>query len=340
MTAATRRPTSAESRAEREAERQAGTWSGRAWSCTVRLVVTDRRALRAGVDDLTALLDRVDAVASRFRPDSALSRANALAGRPVPVPPLLVQLVDAGLRAATLTGGAVDPTLGRAMAGIGYDRDIDLVRGGDATPAAPVAGGPWWRVRLHRDLGLLTVPAGTALDLGATAKAWTADHAARTIAQRYGTGVLLELGGDLAVAGPRDGGWTVRVAEREGADGQLVTVGRGGLATSTTTVRTWTQGSEPRHHVVDPRTGLPVDGPWRSASVHAPSTYEANIASTAALVLGAQAVDWLIAQGFAARLVGRDGSVATTPGWPGSATPARRARGTGISVPLTSGARR
>jgi thiamine biosynthesis lipoprotein len=284
----------------------------------VRLVVEDDRVLRPATQDLIALLARIDATASRFRADSALSIANRRAGRPMPVPKLLVDLVDAALDASAQTGGAVDPTIGRAMQRIGYDRDIRSITDDATTPSAPdtLRSGGWKAVRLHREAGLLTVPRGTALDLGATAKAWTADHAAHALAARYDTGVLVELGGDLAVAGVRPDGWCVKVAEREGADGQLVLVRHGGLATSTSTVRTWQRAGRVMHHIVDPATGLPADGPWRTASVSAPCALAANVASTAAIVRGDDAVEWLTRRGLAARLVAQDGSVVTTPGWP------------------------
>jgi thiamine biosynthesis lipoprotein len=289
----------------------------RAWSCTVRLAVTEARVLPGAAADLEALLDRVDRLASRFRPDSSLSVANANAGRPVPIPPLLVGLVKAALDAAADTGGAVDPTVGLAMQRIGYDRDIAAIaRHGPAiTPSPP--GRSWSDVRLHRETGLLTVPPGTALDLGATAKAYTADYAARMLHRCYGGGVLVELGGDVATVGEASTGWPVRVAEREGGAGQVVVVMHGGLATSTTTVRRWRRGGQQVHHIVDPRTGGPVDGPWRTASVYAPTALAANTASTAALVLGEAAVGWLTRRRLAARLVGVDGAVHTTPGWPG-----------------------
>jgi thiamine biosynthesis lipoprotein len=179
----------------------------------------------------------------------------------------------------------------------------------------------WRAVRLDREVGLLTVPPGSALDLGATAKAYTADLAARSLFRRFGTAVLVELGGDLAVAGSRPDGWCVKVAEAESSDGQLVLVRGGGLATSTTTVRHWTRAGRAVHHIVDPRTGLPANGRWRTATVAAPSGFEANLASTAAIVLGDAAVGWLEARHLAARLVGRDGSIHTTTGWP-ARTPA------------------
>lgn len=295
----------------------------RAWSCTIRLVVDDDRALRPAAADLAVLLARVDATASRFRPDSDLSRANANAGRPVPVPRLLVDLVGAALDAAAQTGGAVDPTIGRVLAGLGYDRDISAVALDGPAPDGPAvqpSAHDWRDVRLDREAGLLTVPRRTSLDLGATAKAYLADHAAHALARRYGTAVLVELGGDLAVAGNRPQGWCIRVAERDGATGEDVIVRHGGLATSTTVIRRWRRGGVAAHHIVDPRTGRPADGPWRTASVYAPCALAANAASTAAIVLGPDALPWLDKRDLAARLVGRDGTVITTAGWPHART--------------------
>jgi FAD:protein FMN transferase len=294
----------------------------RTWSCTVRLVVVDARALAPATTDLTALLGLIDALASRFRPDSALSRANANAGRPTPIPALLTDYVHVALKAAAVTGGVVDPTVGRAVRSIGYDRDISEidVDGPALTPRTPRAD--WHDVRLDREAGLLTVPLGTALDLGATAKAHTADLAARVLAQRYSTGVLVEIGGDVAAAGDRAGGWRVQVAESERQVGQIVALRHGGLATSTTTVRRWRRGGQPVHHIVDPRTGAPAEEVWRTVSVHSQSALAANTASTAAIVLGAAAPSWLTNRQIAARLVHHDGYVHMTPGWPDDALPA------------------
>ncbi len=288
----------------------------RAWSCTVRLAVTDVAVLPDAAAYLDTLLDRVDRLASRFRADSSLSIANANAGRPVAIPRMLTDLVQAALDTAAYTSGAVDPTVGVAMCRIGYDRDIAEIPADDSAVIPRAATRNWQDVRLHREAGLLTVPPGTALDLGATAKAYTADHAARALYRRYGTGVLVELGGDIATAGISPSGWPIHVAEHEGGPGHVVVLSHGGLATSTTTLRRWRRGGKNVHHIVDPRTGVPVDGPWRTASVHAPSALTANTASTASLVLGEHAVDWLTERRLAARLVGVDGAVHTTPGWP------------------------
>ncbi|MFF0269509.1 FAD:protein FMN transferase [Kribbella sp. NPDC004536] len=287
------------------------TWS--AWSCTVRLTVGDPAVLGAACGELKALMDRVDKAASRFRPDSELSIVNHRAGALVPVSRLLVDLVDVSLVAAQVSGGAVDPTVGTAVIAAGYDADIETVRRRFPQPAgepATVAG--WQDVRLNRKLALLGVPKDCALDLGATAKAWTADRAANLLSKRYGCAVLVEIGGDLRAAGVPEKPWIITVAERAGEPGVLVTLAHGGLTTSTRTVRSWQTG----HHVIDPRTGCPAAGPYRTASVWAPTAVRANTFSTALVATGEAALGRLKLAGHPARLVDTDGDVTELSGWP------------------------
>ena len=290
------------------------TWQD--WSCTVRLVVTDPEALIPAATDLRSLMGRVDLASSRFRPDSELSRANSQAGRPAVVSRTLLDLVGTALDEAAWSDGAVDPTLGLDLVHVGYDRDIALVEDDPIAVGPRAAHRPRWDdVRLDAIAGLLTVPTGCSLDLGASAKAQTADWAAADLHGRYGCDVLVELGGDLAIGGSKDD-WQVLVAERAGDPGQQVTLGAGGLATSTTTIRRWQRGGHEISHILDPATGVPVNGPWRTVSVAAPSATRANTCSTGAIVHGTDAIDWLDAARVAARLVDRDGRVVTTGGWP------------------------
>ena len=134
-------------------------------------------------------------------------------------------------------------------------------------------------------------------------------------------GVLVSLGGDIAVGGtaPR-GGWPVTVAERpDGGDApgsQLIRLAGGAVATSSVTCRRWRRGGRELHHIVDPRTGLPAVGPWRTVSVAAQTCADANAAATAAIVAGKRAEGWLAAAGVPARLVGYDGQVRRLGGWP------------------------
>ena len=291
------------------------TWT--AGSCTVRLTFDDPAVLGAACGELKALMDRVDKAASRFRPDSELSIVNNRAGALVPVSRLLVDLVDVSLVAASMSGGAVDPTVGAAVIAAGYDADIEAVR--RRFPQAPhdpkpVAG--WQAVQLNRKLALLGVPKDSALDLGATAKAWTADRAANILSKRYGCAVLVEIGGDLRAAGQPAKPWVITVAERAGDTGVQVTLSHGGLTTSTRTVRRWQTPTGYGHHVIDPRTGRPADGPWRTASVWAPTAVRANTFSTALVATGEGALGRLKLAGHPARLVADDGEVTELLGWP------------------------
>jgi thiamine biosynthesis lipoprotein len=290
-------------------------WSD--WSCTVRLV-TDERALGAAVDTARAFMDEVAVAASRFRADSDVSRCNAQAGRMTPVSPLFVELVDVALEAARETNGATDPTVGAHLVALGYDDDISVVRSRQHAPSRrPPAMLPSWRsVRVDRDLGLVGVPPGLALDLGATAKAWTADQLATRLHNRFESAVLVEIGGDVAVAGAADAPFALRVAEQEGQAGEVVDMRHGGLTTSTTVVRRWGPRRHPAHHIIDPSTGAPARGPWRTASVWAPTAVAANTASTAAIVMGERSLPWLLERAPVARLVDVDGVVHRLDGWP------------------------
>jgi thiamine biosynthesis lipoprotein ApbE len=303
------------------------------WSAigtAIRIVVTDPTQLdaaRAMLEDDLAVLD---AACSRFRADSELIQLEASAGKPTRVSPVLAGAVSAALRGARLTDGDVDPTLGHAMEAIGYDRDFVLVQAQEGRPQrgkvrVRVSRVPSWRqIELNEGDGLLTVPVGVRLDLGATAKAWAADQCAHRIARTLGCAVLVSLGGDIAVAGEvPPGGWSIRVQDVTGDPLEptqgpvgVIAIRQGGLATSSTTARRWKRGGDLMHHILDPRTGRPAESIWRTVSVAAASALDANIASTAAVIRGHRATGWLAKLGLPARLVAVDGSVKTVAGWP------------------------
>ena len=289
---------------------------------TATVSVVDRHHLAGAVAMVRSCIDELDAAASRFRPDSELLGLRSTAGRPTAVSAVLFTALSDALEAARSTDGLVDPTVGRAMAIVGYDRDFGDVAASGPPLVARVAPVPGWRsVRLDPVARTVSVPGGVLLDLGATAKAGCADRAAARAARATGTGVLVSLGGDVAVAGPAPtGGWTVRIADRHdaGPDAPSVTVGiaDGGLATSGTAARRWARGGRELHHLLDPATGLPADSCWRTASVAASTCLLANTASTAAMILGAAAPDWLRRRGLHARLVATDGTVTGVGDWP------------------------
>jgi thiamine biosynthesis lipoprotein ApbE len=295
----------------------------RALGTGVRVLATDARALPAAVAAVERELAAIDAACSRFRADSELTHLNLTAGSgPLAASPVLLDALEAALRTARITDGAVDPTVGQALEHLGYDRDFALVVRSDRSVELlerPAAG--WRRVQIDRERGLASLPAGVQLDLGASAKALAADRAAAAAARECGAGVLVSLGGDIAVAGDAPGdGWSVLVAEDHAAPldgcGQVVALRQGGLATSSTTVRRWTRAGIELHHILDPRTGLPAGSCWRTVSAVAPTCTEANAYATAAIVWGAAAVQRLARAGVPARLVGGDGELVKVGAWP------------------------
>lgn len=276
----------------------------RAWGTTVRLDVTDPTALAAGRRIVLRTLVDAERAADADRPGAAVHRLLRSSGRELPVRATLSALVATALDAAEQSAGLVDPTVGattiplrRALGrSVRPRRWGGVTQGADgilpvcsALPAArpqPAAG--WRSVAWHeRRIG---VPAGTALDLTATAKARTARLAATRVAEHLGVGALVDLGGDVAAAGPPPvHGWVVRPAH---------------LGSPTLELPVGTAFAACRASgVVDPVTGRPVSGPWTAVGVAASDVVLAKTAAVAALVRGADAEAYLDGLGLAAVLL-------------------------------------
>lgn len=286
------------------------------WSTTARLVVTRPDALTGARATCDRVLWEIDRAASRFDQSSELSRLPT-DGHPVRISPLLRELVSESLDAAARSNGALDPTVGSALEALGYDRDIELVQRDGAPVRAVVRSVPGWRtVRLYA--GHLRLLPGVRLDLGATAKASAADRCAREVFVETGAGVLVDLGGDIATAGPvPPGGWQIKVQDQPEDPATQISLPHGGaIATSSTVRRSWHQGTERRHHIIDPATASAADPCWRSVSVVAGTCLAANTAATASIVRGRAALSWLREIGLPARLLDSHGRLTHLNGWP------------------------
>jgi thiamine biosynthesis lipoprotein ApbE len=335
-------------RSPRGAARATARWEALGTSVVLR--VTEPSWLPRASAILVRELDAIDRACSRFRADSDLTRVNAHAGgRPVRVAPLLVEALQVALRAAELTDGDVDPTVGAALILV----ETGIPAEGECLPASAETGTQAERgtraarkclpasvetpptliarrlrghrtVELDTTLATVRIPSGIVLDLGATAKAWAADRGARAVWRALRCGVLVSLGGDIATAGGVGsgpaGGWRIHVTDdhRSGPDapGQTIAIANGGLATSSVAVRRWRHGTQTMHHIIDPSSGAPAGGPWRTVSVAAADCADANIAATAALVRGERAPEWLDGLGLPARLLAHDGTVLRIGDWP------------------------
>jgi thiamine biosynthesis lipoprotein len=317
-----------------------GTGYLKALGTSANVLVTDPSRTDRACAVLRAELDAIDRACSRFRPDSELWQLNHARGRAMRVSALLAEAVAVALAAAKVTDGDVDPTCGRSLVRLGYDRDFAAARQDTSPlsqPAVPAAG--WQAVELDRERREIKIPAEVMLDLGATAKALAADRAAIRIAAALNCGVLVNLGGDISIAGqPPDHGWLVGIVDNRGFDGvegpaaprhdtssrslsppchdAVVTIRDGGLATSSTKVRAWSRGSARLHHIIEPSTGMPVGSCWRTVSVAAATCVDANTASTAAIIRAERAPGWLASQRLPARLAGHGGEIVMVAGWP------------------------
>jgi thiamine biosynthesis lipoprotein len=277
------------------------------------------------LDRINTVIHAVDAACSRFRQDSEIVALASEAGERTALSPLLAGALRAALNAAEATDGLVDPTIGGSLRHAGYDRDLaDIVARPDDVTGIPAPG--WHTINLDDEARTVWMPAGLELDVGAIGKAYAADLAADQLADVLGCGVLVSFGGDISVAGkPPVNGWAVRVTERPDdidlrQPGQTVLVDAGGIASSSTELRQWRRGRRVFHHILDPSTGLPAARVWRTVTVAAETCVDANTASTAAVILGALALEWLYDRGLPARLVRADGHVVRVGGWPAGAT--------------------
>ena len=231
-------------------------------------------------------LDAWDGRFSRFDPASELSQLNARAGSNVGIPISLemTSAIGTAITAARATDGLFDPLLGARMVELGYDRTYeDLSDGGTVRPSVWVTG-RWQTIDLDPVARTVRLPPGTELDFGGLAKGMAVDDALAVVAGGAGFAAV-SLGGDLAVHGvPPDR--TEWIIELDGPGKPTVGLGSGGLATSSVLRRRWTNGGVPRHHLLDPRTGMPAETGLVQVTVVAASCAQAEVAAKASLLLG------------------------------------------------------
>jgi thiamine biosynthesis lipoprotein len=223
---------------------------------------------------------------SRFRPDSDISRINAAHGRPVRVAAETATLLRRAIEGWRASDGLFDPTVGAAMLAHGYDRDFASL-GGPGQPAPAEAGRGCDGIDLDLGDGWVRVPAGISLDPGGIGKGLAADIVADEVLERGSTGVLINIGGDMRMAGhPPAGGWVVAVDDprRPGSEWLRLGLAQGAVATSSTLRRRWQQGGLTCHHVMDPRTGRPAAESTVAVTVIAHAAWWAEVAATALLL--------------------------------------------------------
>jgi len=275
--------------------------------CHVVVAATDHVV---GAELVRLAVERVELLEqswSRFRQSSELSRLNAAAGSgPVQVSSDMYALAAHMALAWQETEGLFDPTVLRSLQAHGYDSDFAIVAGRPgAASIADVGAAPGMSgVRLDQAALTVELPAGVSIDPGAIGKGLGADLVVAELMSTGASGVLVNLGGDLAFAGSPDGGapWAIGVEDERLPVGDRRRTLRviefpadspdAGVATSTTLKRRWAQGR--RHHVIDPRTGAMSSGDLVQVTIVANQAWRAEVLATTALLLDASGAErWL-----------------------------------------------
>ena len=282
------------------------------------LATEDPVVLEFAESRLRHWLDAIDSACNRFRGDSEISQLNNSSTRSASVSPVFELALASAIRASDATEGLCDPTVLPALLALGYRDDYAQLLNQDHP--APICSFPTpgvGAITLDPMTHTVTLAPGCQLDLGASAKALAADLIADDVATKCG--VVVEIGGDVAVRGQSpDGQWVIGISDRLTLTGRepRIYVQGGGIATSSCTTRVWQVGHQTVNHIIDPRSGTFAQGPNATATVAADSCATANAFATAALLWGEPAGYHIAQAGWSARLVRHDGTIEFVGGWP------------------------
>lgn len=261
--------------------------------------------LDAAVLEAVSHVEHLERCWSRFIATSDVSRINQLgpAGAVLRVDPSTVTLLATMIEGYEMTAGRFDPTVLPVLIAEGYPS-------GHADPQAvsSVADGAGRFSSLH-DLAVdpsantVTVPCGLALDPGGIGKGLAADLTVARLLASGAAGAMVEIGGDLAMAGASvdDAGWLVDVEHPDPRDGVAcaLAVSGGGVATSSVRSRRWVRDGVERHHQIDPLTSTCSDTDLLAVTVFAAAGWMAEVHATGALASGtAEVMSYLDGHGL------------------------------------------
>jgi thiamine biosynthesis lipoprotein len=266
-----------------------------------------------------ARLEDLEARWSRFRPTSELCRLNAAGGSPIVVSHDTYYVVARAIGSWRATQGWFDPTVLDALEAAGYDRDFDAIADDrdarvDPRPPAPAPGCDG--IELLPLLPAVQLPVGVRLDLGGIGKGTAADLVVDELLAAGAEGACVDLGGDVRVGGtgPDERTWRIDL-DPELAPGRSFRLADGAVATSTRSRRAWMRDGVARHHLIDPRVGVPAATGLRSVTVVAAEAAAAEVLAKAAFVAGPAVGRALLAEhGVTGLLVDDGGRVEPLPG--------------------------
>ncbi len=236
---------------------------------------------------------------TRFSKTSELSYLNRSAGTWFHASAEMIFVISLAKQYVEQTGGLFNPSILSDLERIGYDRSMDLIHAeGVRLPSARYTQSssllPLDGLLINLDENLIFLPHGMRLDLGGIAKGWIAEQAAMVLAE-HSQACLVDAGGDMFMVGLPEGetSWQIDLEDPLNPDRSITSlnVPPGALTTSSVVKRKWMQGETSRHHLIDPRTGLPAETDWLSVTVYAPHADMAEVFAKALLIAGPQEVE-------------------------------------------------
>lgn len=268
-----------------------------AMGCQMLVAIENESHQAERLNEVPGWFENWEQTLSRFRADSELNLLNQQAGSVVHMSSELWDVMQAAMEAWHDSDGLVTPAVLPALEHAGYVRtfeQLDEVLPSDES-VLPVRESIQ-EILLDANDHTILLPQGMKLDFGGVAKGWAAHQAMQRMSD-LGP-VLVDAGGDIAISDSLGDGtpWPIGVNDpfNRGAQIERLYVHQGGVATSGRDHRRWQQSGEWRHHIIDPRAGLPAVTDLLSVTVIAETVMAAEMAAKVVLILGSEAgLDWL-----------------------------------------------
>ena len=268
-------------------------------------------------------LEQLEQRWSRFISSSDVCALNQSKGVAISVHPDTITLVRYLVAAQRLTNRFFDPTLLPSLVQLGYARSITNASLVTQLDGSLRWGEPLIATSIDVENSTITLPTGLTLDPGGLGKGLAADIVASELRALGAEGVCISIGGDIRCAGigPIDGAWSIPVASPFVASEVLATATLfdGAIATSSLDAKTWSVGNKEMHHVLSPKTGLPLQKSVEQViqtSVIGAEAVWAEVFATVVLVAGVvEGFTQVEAAGLAALAVFADGRCVMSSHW-------------------------
>lgn len=260
--------------------------------CTVNLYEKGTTAI---YDEIFARLRQLEDILSANRDDTNVAAINAGAGKaPVKAEPETIEILEEGLRFAEISAGRLDPTVGPLVKAWNIGTEYAAVPSSEIINNAMNLIG-WRNVTIDKAAGTVYLKEpGMKLDLGAIAKGYAADEAARIIKQHGIKRAIVDLGGNILVVGEKASGkpWKIGIRNPEkeaGGSALSMEISGNAVVTSGIYERFFVENGKHYHHILDPFTGYPAENGLLSVSIVTARSIDADALSTTTFLLGLDA---------------------------------------------------